>query len=460
MIDIDSTLEPTDLSASLARLWQVAGPKVKRVCRGDSPEVGAPVYTVDGTYTARGWTEWTQGFLYGEAVLLFDATGDEEALDLGRRLTRDRMAPHLTHAGVHDHGFNNVSTYGNLRRLMLEGRTPRDDWELAFYEDALKVSGAVQAMRWTKTFDGGGFMYSFNGPHSLFCDTIRSARSPVLAHHLGHRLLGENDEDISLLERGITHAKTTAAFNVYYGDNRDIYDIRGRVAHESLFNVNDGRYRAPSTQQGYSPFTTWTRGLSWVMAGYPEQLEFLDTVDDAELEPLGGREEIRSMMIKAATASCDFYLEHTPIDGVPYWDTGAPGLVNLGDYLNRPADPFNIHEPVDSSAAAIAAQGLLRLGHYLTGHGDDSGSRYTAAGLTVLRTLLGDGYLSLDPDHDGILLHGVYHRPNGWDHIPEGGGSPAGESVMWGDYHLLEAALLAQRLADGSPYPMFFGPEV
>jgi hypothetical protein len=29
---------------------------------------------------------------------------------------------------------------------------------------------------------------------------------------------------------------------------------------------------------------------------------------------------------------------------------------------------------------------------------------------------------------------------------------------MWGDYHLLEAALLAQRLAAEEPYPTFFGP--
>ena len=29
---------------------------------------------------------------------------------------------------------------------------------------------------------------------------------------------------------------------------------------------------------------------------------------------------------------------------------------------------------------------------------------------------------------------------------------------MWGDYHLVEAALLAQRLLDGAPYYTFFGP--
>jgi len=287
---------------------------------------------------------------------------------------------------------------------------------------------------------------------------MRSLRSLMLAHRLGHRLLSENDRSISLFDRGIQHAATTATYNVFYGEGRDVYDIRGRVAHESLFNVNDGNYRAPSTQQGYSPFTTWTRGLAWVMSGYAEQLEFLDTMDDAELEALGGRDQIRSMLLAAATASCDFYLEHTPRDGVPYWDTGAPGLAAMGDYLDRPAEPHNAYEPVDSSAAAIAAQGLLRLGHYLTAADDPAGDRYTRAGLTVLRTLLGGEYLSLDPDHEGILLHGVYHRPNGWDHAPNDNGVPSGESVMWGDYHLMEAALYAQRLADNLPYLTFFGP--
>ena len=90
--------------------------------------------------------------------------------------------------------------------------------------------------------------------------------------------------------------------------------------------------------------------------------------------------------------------------------------------------------------------------------GDPSGERYTKAGLTVLRTLLSDEYLSLAPTHEGLLLHGVYHRPNGWDSIPDGGQVPAGESVLWGDYHLMEAALLVQRLANGSDYPTFFGP--
>ena len=70
------------------------------------------------------------------------------------------MAPHISHTGVHDHGFNNVSTYGNLLRLMVEGKTDYNEWEKNFYELALKISGAVQASRWTVIKNGGVFIPS------------------------------------------------------------------------------------------------------------------------------------------------------------------------------------------------------------------------------------------------------------------------------------------------------------
>ena len=177
MIDIDFGLQPADLAVRLDRLWQLAGEKILSIRDTLPADAGAPVFTVQGKYTAQGWTEWTQGFQFGASILQFDATGDLEFLAIGRDTTRDRMASHVSHTGVHDHGFNNVSTYGNLRRLMLENRFPYDQNELKTYELALKISGAVQASRWSTTSDGYGYIYSFNGPHSLFCDTIRSLRS-------------------------------------------------------------------------------------------------------------------------------------------------------------------------------------------------------------------------------------------------------------------------------------------
>jgi len=456
-VQVSETLTSQALVADIKCAAALAAEKTARLDRRWRTSDGAPVFTANGQYTARSWTQWTQGFQYGNALLCFDLTGEPELLTLARRHVVADMAEHLTHTGVHDHGFNNISTYGQLRRLMLEGRIEHNEWELNFYELALKASGAVQAARWTNLPNGLGYIPSFNGAHSLFIDTLRTLRVCAVAHLLGHALLGEQDGRISLLDRVLTHARTSAQFNVYYGEGRDAYDVpalRGRTVHEAIFNPASGAFRCPSSQQGYSPFTTWTRGLAWAMLGFAEQLEFVHSISQSGFgtESDAGRSEVCAVLERAARATCDFYVEQaTALDGICYWDTGAPLLDRLPDWRSNPANPFNDFEPVDSSASAIAAQGLIRLGRVL----GDAGHRYMQAGLTVVHRLLQEPYLSTDPAHEGILLHSVYHRPNGWDHIPPSSKIPCGESCMWGDYHLLEVLLLVTRLAEMRYYTFF-----
>ena len=479
---IDHSLTARKLLPKIERLFDLSAQKILHLEKTWKPENGTPVFTVKGRYTSRGWTEWTQGFQYGSALLQFDATGDEQFLEIGRRNTVERMATHVSHIGVHDHGFNNVSTYGNLWRLMREGRIPFHEREKDFYELALKVSGAVQASRWTKLADGTGFIHSFNGPHSLFVDTIRSCRALAVAHQLGHVLMGEQDERISLLGRLIDHAFNTARYNVYRGEDRDAYDVRGRTAHEAVFNVTNGVFRCPNSQQGYSPFSTWTRGLAWAICGFAEELEFFDTLAEKKVgravlsAPRGATEKLTGGRVRtpspthdvdadrafaeAARATADFYLANSCRDGIPMWDTGAPNLHRLGDYLSKDSNPFNKWEPVDSSAATIAAQGLLRLGRVLASSPNRAeqkdGAHYRQAGLTIANTLFDEPYLSTNAKHQGLILHSVYHRPNGWDYLAPGQKVPNGESSMWGDYHARELALLILREARDEPYLTFF----
>lgn len=460
MTTIRPELTAATLAEKLPRFWELSGQKILDIEANYDKAHGTPVFTEAGRYTTRGWTEWTEGFVYGSAVLQFDATGDAQFLELAREQTLRRMATHVSHVGVHDHGFNNLSTYGNLLRLLAEGRLESGEgatWQAEFYKLAIKASAAVQASRWS-SLPGGGYIYSFNGPHSLFVDTVRSCRVLMAGHALGHVLMGEGDRPVSLLQRAVQHMAATARYNIFHGKGRDSYDVRGRTAHEAVFNRNDGAFRCPNSQQGFSGFTTWTRGLAWAMVGYPEELEFLLTLEDAELEPLGGREVLETLWRETAMEVCDFYIENTPTCGIPYWDTGAPELHRLGNYLDRPAEPQNDWEPVDSSAAAIGAQGLLRLGRYLRERGDTvNGDRYFQAGLTVANTLFDEPYLSISSGHQGLILHSIYHRPNGWDYVPPGSKIPCGESSMWGDYHARELALLIQRLARSETYPTFFG---
>src|SRR5207247_3995062 len=133
-----------------------------------------------------------------------------------------------------------VSTYGNLLRLSREGRLPRSPWEVLFYELALKVSGAVQAARWTRVGPDLGYIYSFNGPHSLFADTIRSLRALALAHQLAQPLMAEGGRPVSLLPRLLQHAEATARFNLCLVTGRDIFAAHGMVGHERVVNGGDG----------------------------------------------------------------------------------------------------------------------------------------------------------------------------------------------------------------------------
>ena len=373
--------------------------------------------------------------------------------------TLRHMAGHLTHTGVHDHGFNNVSTYGTLLRLMHEGTIPEDPWERRYYALALKASGAVQAARWTPLPEGLGFIHSFNGPHSLFADTMRSLRSLALAHSLGPGRSWESRTAGRASWAGCSaHAETTARYNVYFGRGRDRWDLRGRVAHESVFNTVNGSYRCPSSQQGYSPYTTWTRGLAWIMLGFAEELEFAAGLSDAEVAACGlpyfpDAGSVRRRFLEVARAVCDFYLENTPPDGIPYWDTGGPRLHEIPGALDQsrrsaatrssrwtpprrpsPRRPCcawapSCRQPATPTGAATSAAGLR----------------------TAATVLMAAPYLSEDPNHEGLLLHAVYHYPNGWDRSADGSPIPHGESCMWGDYHLLELALWISRAGTRAP---------
>ena len=450
-MQIKKELNTSEFIRDLDRFFHLAETKVYLINSEYDTNQGSPVFTVKGKYSTRGWTEWTQGFQYGIPLLLFDAIGNEELLEAGRSNTKKNMAHHLSHFGVHDHGFNNISTYGNLLRLANLNKFECSKEEKEYYALALKLSAAVQAKRWTDIGDGG-YIYSFNGPHSLFIDTMRTTRILMSGHILGHKMLDENDVVINLLERALQHGLTSAKYNVYYGEGRDQYDDWGRTAHECIFNVNDGNYRCSNAQQGFSGFTTWTRGLAWAMLGFSESLEFIRSYSNNSGSVPG---HVNDIYLKAAKATCDFYIENSAKDGIPYWDTGAPNLHRLGDYSNEDSSPKNDWEPVDSSAAAIGAQGLIRLGNYLKNEDVQNSDKYLKAGLTILQTLLSNAYLSTEDSHQGILLHSIYHQPNGWDYVPEGSKIANGESSMWGDYHMTELCLLVWKMAHSEYYSFY-----
>ena len=100
MIQAPAGLTPASLASKLRRLFDLSAAKIRSIEASWEPSQGSPVCTVAGRYTSRGWTEWTQGFQFGSALLQFDATGEREFLEIGRDRTvaAHGAAPHATPA--------------------------------------------------------------------------------------------------------------------------------------------------------------------------------------------------------------------------------------------------------------------------------------------------------------------------------------------------------------------------
>ena len=64
---IDAQLKAEMLQPQLDRFWNLSAQKILAIEKNFDPKMGTPVFTVNGKYTTRGWTEWTQGFQYGSA---------------------------------------------------------------------------------------------------------------------------------------------------------------------------------------------------------------------------------------------------------------------------------------------------------------------------------------------------------------------------------------------------------
>ncbi len=394
-MNIIQEIDEKDLRAKIERAFQFGVSQVERMTRKWPCHKPAPIYTENGVWTRPQfmWTDWCPGFYAGMMWLAFERTGETRWRQVAEEYSR-ALEHRKFDRDVHDLGFIFMSTADRWHKLLPEG-DPTKQW----LKDLLITAGTIQSFRWKETGEDH-YIYSFNGPQSLFIDIMMNIRVLFRAHELG------GDEE--LYRKAVTHARTTEKYLVRK-DSPRLMDRDGSVIHEAIFNPVRGEFRNLSTQQGYSPFTCWARGLAWAMYGFTDT--YLFTRDPFFLE--------------TAERCAGFYLKNTPDGGVPFWDYGAP---NIPD------------EPLDSSAAAIAAVAFWKLKNI---EGSNRGADvYRQASLSILSTLTGDSFLGAsDSAYEGILRHGVYHRPMGWG---------VDESVMWGEYFFMEALHLVLAESDAS----------
>lgn len=331
-----------------------------------------PMYTQHGRWKHEGpaWTHWCDGFLPGMMWLFHRGLGPGAAeanwwMDRAIEYTKP-LEPRKFDRDVHDLGFIFLSTYYRWHQVT----------KAAELNEVLVQAGQTLALRFK---DKGSYLRSFVAEDSIFIDIMMNVGIIFYAaRETGDRLL----RDVAM-----RHSLTTRRVLVR-GD--------GSTAHEGIFDVETGEFLRQSTQQGHRGDSCWSRGLAWSLYGFSTCYEY-------SRDP---------RFLETAQACADYYITHTPSDGVPPWDFQATA---------------ESRKLLDTSAAAIAASGLFRLCRLIPD--PMKGHLYWTTATRILRTLCED-HLGNTKGYEGILRGGVYHI-----HKDLG----VNESVMWGEYFFVEA---------------------
>jgi unsaturated chondroitin disaccharide hydrolase len=332
-----------------------------------------PMYTADGKWKHEGqvWTNWCDGFLPGMMWIfhkwnLASGTSDKFWLEQAVRYTTP-LAPRQHDRDVHDLGFIFMSTYYRWYRLTQDPKL----------KEALIQAGKTESLRFK---ENGQYLRSFVGENSLFIDIMMNVGVIFYA--------ARETGDRKLRDIALRHCLTTRR-NLVRGD--------GSTAQEGIFDVQTGEFLRQSTQQGYRSDSCWSRGLGWALYGFSLSYEY-------SRDP---------RFLETAESCADYYITHSNTDGVPPWDFNAPP---------------ESRRLLDTSAAAIAASGLLRLCRLL--QDPVKGHHYWSLAVRILRSLCEHHVAKKDKKWEGILKGGVYHLPKelGVD-----------ESAIWGEYFFVEA---------------------
>jgi unsaturated chondroitin disaccharide hydrolase len=332
-----------------------------------------PVYTESGKWRHEGepWTNWCEGFLPGMMWIFYQYA--KEALWRERAKHYSLLIEHRKHdRNVHDLGFLFWSTW--KRWFDLSG----DDT----LNEVVITAGKTMGLRFKEK---GQYMRSFVADESLFIDIMMNVGIVFYA--------AQQTFDQDLLLKANQHCLTTRRYLVR-GD--------GSTAHEGIFDTKSGEFLRQSTHQGWRGDSCWARGQAWALYGFGTA--YAMTGDHRYLS--------------TARACADYYIQHTRFDSEAPYGPGMP-----------PNDWDEPESPVESSAAAIAAGGMLNLAAYV--RDPIYSDHYRRAALVILDTLCGQRYIADEtPGWEGILRHGIYHQQRGLG---------VDESVMWGEYFFVEA---------------------
>jgi unsaturated chondroitin disaccharide hydrolase len=330
----------------------------------------------DGTWKTTPAKEWTSGFFAGSLWYLNQYTKDPFFRQAAGRWTAG-MADQQFDTGTHDLGFKIFDSFGVGYRLH-----PSEAYKKVILQAAETLSKRFNPIvGCIKSWDNRKWAFPVIIDNMMNLELLFWA-----SEHGGSPLL----RDIA-----IKHAETTM---------RNHFRADGGTYHVIDYDTTTGAVRARNTHQGYSDESVWARGQAWAIYGFTMTYWFTKDV----------------RFLKTAQRAADYFINHLPPDGVPFWDFQAPGIPN---------------EPRDVSAAAIASSALFELSGYATTKPEKV--KYLDAAKKILRSLCSPPYLAEGTNSHALLNHAVGSKP---------ANSEVDVSIIYADYYFIEAMLRYREL--------------
>jgi unsaturated chondroitin disaccharide hydrolase len=336
-----------------------------------------------GAWNTSSASDWRSGFFAGALWLMYERTGDPAWKTLAQARTTG-LRSQQTDTSSHDVGFKIFTSFGNAYRLTV---APDD----TLRQVILTAAGSL-ARRYSRIV---GCVRSWGG-------LTDSSFQVIIDNMMNLELLlwaAQHGGNGTWQDMAVSHALKTAANHV-----RTEQSHPGSTYQLVVYDSATGAVKSRGTQQGYSDMSTWSRGQAWAIYGFTMVYRY--THDPR--------------FLATAERTADFFLSHLPADKVPFWDLELPRTTG---------------EPRDSSAAAIAASGLLELSQF-----ESDATRkgtYLDAAKAILTSLSSPAYLAEGTNRASILLHGTQNRPKG----------DFDSGLIYGDYYFLEALLRYARIA-------------
>lgn len=327
--------------------------------------------------------DWVMGFLSGELWLAHQLTGDAR-FSAAAKARRPQFRQVLDCRKARDHDLGFVFSLSSVAEWLSTG------------DETARTMGLEAARALVGRFrEEGNYIQAWNpvGPHNR--DQARFANG---------RMIADTIQNLALLhwahrETGIVDFREVA--DLHEGTTlRHLVRPDCTTFHTYVFDPATGEPLRGETHQGYADDSCWARGQAWLIHGFANCYRL--TGNSASLDVA------RKLAVKAETLMGD--------SKVPVWDYS---LSQDGSH------------PVDSSAAAVTAAGVLMIADLVS---EEEANRWRSFGYRLLDGLLDCCDLTQVGGAQGFLAHGAGHVPAG----------RSDTMLPYGDYYFMEALMRAE----------------